>query len=364
MKIAQVIREIESWAHPSLQEGYDNSRLIVGNAQSEVSGILVTLDATEDVIREAVSRGCNLIVAHHPIVFSGLKSLTGKTYIERTVIEAIRSDVAIYALHTNLDNIAEGVNKMIGRKLGIERPEILVPKRGLLQKLVVFTQPSNADAVREAIFNAGGGHIGKYDNCSFNLRGEGTFRGDETTNPTVGQAGMLSREEEVRIEVILPNYISNRVISAMKDAHSYEEVAYDLYTLENEWQDVGSGMIGELTDEMDVMDFLQWVKTTFDAGVLRYTQPITKTVKRIAWCGGSGSFLLPNAISAQADVFLTSDFKYHQFFDADNRLVIVDIGHFEGEQFTKHLIVDYLKEKFLNFAVLLSEVRTNPINYL
>lgn len=364
MNVNDVIQKLESWADPSLQESYDNSRLIVGDPKNEVSGVLVTLDATEDVVDEAISKGCNLILAHHPIVFGGLKSFTGKNYVERTVIKAIKNDVAIYALHTNLDNVQSGVNQKMGEKLGIENGRILAPKKGLLQKLVVFAEESNAEAVRKAIFKAGGGHIGNYDHCSFNLKGEGTFRGDQTTSPTIGEPGKLSREPEVRIEVILPAFASGRVVRAMKEAHSYEEVAYDLYSLENEWQNVGSGMIGELPAPMDAMDFLKKIKTSFEAGVVRYTKIQSKKVQKIAWCGGSGSFLLGRAIAAGADVFITSDFKYHQFFDADNRIVIADIGHFEGEQFTKHLIVDYLKENFLNFAVLLSEVRTNPINYL
>ena len=364
MNVNDVIRKLEMWANPALQESYDNSRLIVGDKNRAVSGIIVSLDATEEVVDEAIAKGCNLIVSHHPIVFGGLKSFTGKNYVERTVIKAIKNDVAIYALHTNLDNVHSGVNRMIGEKLGIKKPKILSPKKGLLQKLVVFAESSNAEAVREAMFEAGAGHIGNYDRCSFNLEGEGTFRGNDSTNPTVGEAGKHSREREVRIEVILPAFASAQVIRAMKAAHSYEEVAYDLYALENEWQGAGSGMVGELPNEVDTMEFLSTVKTKFEAGVVRYTPIHKKKVKKIAWCGGSGSFLLDHAIAAGADVFITSDFKYHQFFDADNRIVIADIGHFEGEQFTKHLIVDYLKENFLNFAVLLSEVRTNPINYL
>jgi dinuclear metal center YbgI/SA1388 family protein len=364
MNVNDVIRKLESWANPALQEGYDNSRLIVGDKDRSVTGVLVSLDATEDVVDEAISKGCNMVVSHHPIVFGGLKSFTGKNYVERTVIKAIKNDIAIYALHTNLDNVHTGVNRMIGERIGIKNPKILAPKKGLLQKLVVFAEPSNAEAVRQAMFDSGAGHIGNYDKCSFSLDGEGTFRGDDSTNPTVGEAGKLSREGEVRIEVILPAFASGEVIRAMKTAHSYEEVAYDLYALENVWDSVGSGMIGELPKEMDAMDFLSMVKSQFEAGVVRYTPVHKSKVKKIAWCGGSGSFLLGNAIASGADVFITSDFKYHQFFDADNRIIIADIGHFEGEQFTKHLIVDYLKENFLNFAVLLSEVRTNPINYL
>ncbi len=362
--ISDVISRLEEWAPRSLQESYDNAGLIIGNVQEEVKGILVSLDVTETVVEEACKRGANLIVAHHPVIFSGLKSLTGKNYVERTVISAIRNGVAIYAIHTNLDNVPTGVNSIIADKLGLRNTQILLPRKDSLFKLVTFAPEKDAEKVRQAIFDAGGGVIGAYDSCSFNVSGSGTFRGDNSTNPYVGERGKLHTEPETRIEVVVPDTLLQKVIRKMLSAHPYEEVAYDVYRLENNHPGIGAGLIGELGEPVTTTNFLKHLKKTMKAGVVRYTKPVKERVSRIAVCGGSGSFLLGAAKAAGADVFVTGDFKYHEFFDAEDQIVIADIGHYESEQFTIDLIVSKLVEYFSTFAVLKTKTNTNPVNYL
>lgn len=364
MKAAEVIAYLEKLAPPSLQESYDNSGLLVGDANTELTGILVSLDCTEDVIDDAISQGCNMVVAHHPIVFSGLKRFNGKNYIERTVIKAIKNDVLIYAIHTNLDNVLDGVNQKFAEQLGLINTCILSPKKMLLKKVVTYAPTEHADAIRLAMCDAGAGSIGNYDQCSFNTPGTGTFRGNENTDPFVGKKGEIHSEAEVRIEVIVPEFQLSSVLKAMRNSHPYEEVAFDVYGLENAWKEVGSGMVGELPSEMDALEFLKSLKNKMKTDCVRYTLPHKATVKKVAICGGSGSFLLGNAIAANADVFITGDFKYHQFFDADNRIIIADIGHYESEQFTIQLLADKLAENFPTFAPRLTKVKTNPINYL
>lgn len=364
MTIGEVIQHLETIAPLSLQESYDNAGLITGNRASKATGALICLDSTEAVIDEAINLGCNLVIAHHPIVFSGLKQLTGANYIERVIIKAIKNDIAIYAIHTNLDNVKAGVNAIIAEKLGLTDTRVLAPKAGILKKLVTFAPEANAGDVRYALFNAGAGHIGHYDHCSFNASGTGTFRGDATTNPYVGVKGEDHFEPEVRIEVIFPAYLQGKILAALIKNHPYEEVAYDLYSLDNKNQDVGAGLIGHLLEPMDELEFLAKVKETMGCGAVRYTALKQKKVQKVAVCGGSGSFLLRNAIAAGADMLVTADFKYHQFFDADGKIVIADIGHYESEQFTIDLISGILMKKFATFAVHLSKINTNPINYL
>lgn len=364
MKIYEVIQELELLAPPKLQESYDNSGLIVGNSEEELKAALICLDSTEAVIDEAIEKRCNLVIAHHPIVFGGLKSLTGRNYIERTVIKAIKHDIAIYAIHTNLDNVQNGVNKKIADKIGLNDLQILAPKKDLLSKLVFFCPTIDTEKVRQAVFAAGGGTIGEYDSCSFNLKGKGSFKAGENTSPHVGEKGKIHFEEEIRVETIVPNNLLGNVISAMKTAHPYEEVAYDLYPLSNSWDQVGSGMIGKLKKPMTTENFLKHLKKVLKTEVIRHTNPLKDDVSKIAICGGAGSFLLKKAMAQNADVFVTGDFKYHQFFDADNKIVIADVGHYESEQFTPELIEGYLQEKIPNFASYLTSIITNPINYI
>lgn len=364
MNISEIISHLENLAPSSLQESYDNSGLIVGNPTTEVSGILICLDSIEAVIEEAIENKCNFIVAHHPILFSGLKSLTGKNYIERCLLKAIKNDIAIYAIHTNLDNVLHGVNHKIAKKIGLQNLNILAPKKGLLKKLVFFCPKSHAEKVKQSIFNAGAGSIGNYDACSFNIEGIGTFRAGEDSKPFLGKIGKTAQEEELRVETIFPLYKEKQVLKALLSSHPYEEVAYDLYSLTNSWNTVGSGIIGELETEMDAHSFLLDLKTKLNTDCIRHTNTLKSNIRKVAVCGGSGSFLLPTAIAKGADILVTADFKYHQFFDADNKIIIADVGHYESEQYTAELIQEYLQEKIPNFAVHLTKINTNPINYI
>lgn len=355
---------LESLAPLATQESYDNSGLIVGSKSQEVTGVLLSLDCVESVVDEAISKNCNLIIAHHPIVFKGLKKLNGKSYVERTVIKAIKHDVAIYAIHTNLDNYRFGVNAKIGELLGLSNLSILAPSQSSLTKIAVFCPSSYVEKVAHAMFEAGAGHIGDYAECSFISKGQGTFSPQEGTQPYIGEVGKKEQVEEQKLEMIFPSYRTQQILSALMQAHPYEEVAYDLFGLLNENQFEGAGMIGELETPIDAVEFLNQVKKTFNCGVIKHTPAVKKKVKKIAFCGGAGSFLLSNAIRQKADVYISSDFKYHEFFDAENHLMIADIGHYESEQFTPNLIHAILKENFINFALHLSKVNTNPINYL
>ncbi len=363
MKIMEVIHVLEELAPPSYQESYDNAGLLTGQPNWDCTGILCTLDATEAVILEAKKKNCNLIVAHHPIIFGGLKKINGKNYIERAVIAAIKNDIAIYAIHTNLDNLSTGVNGKIAEKLGLKNIEVLLPRENNLRKLYVFVPEEKAEEVRNAIFEAGGGAIGNYNECSFNISGKSTFKAGEGTNPYVGEVGKRHEEAEIKMEVIFPAYLQMKLISAMTAAHPYEEVAYDVIPLGNFFKEVGSGVIGEIPEDLEETGFLHMLKTSFGLKVVRHTPLTGKTVRKVAICGGAGSFLIKRALIAGADFYVTADVKYHEFFDAEDKMVIADIGHFESEQFTTDHLTDVLQQKFPTFAVLKTEVDTNPVKY-
>lgn len=363
VQIKDITNYLETIAPLALQESYDNSGLIVGDKNTTVTQVLISLDCTEAIVQEAIDRGCNLIISHHPIVFSGLKKLNGKNYIERTVIKAIKNDIAIYAIHTNLDNVlANGVNEKIAKKLGLENIKILSPKSDTLSKLVTFCPINHSEKVKSAIFNAGAGTIGNYSECSFNINGEGNFKANSSATPFVGEADKRHTEQETRIETVFPAYLQNAVVNALISAHPYEEVAYDIYPIKNKHQKIGAGIIGDLKEKLIADNFLSHLKTNLKTEGIRYT-PFSKEIKKVAVCGGSGSFLLNDALRQNADAFVTGDFKYHQFFDAENQLMIADVGHYESEQFTIELLGEILTKKFTNFAVLLTNVNTNPIKY-
>ena len=364
MQIKELVNFLETIAPLSYQEDYDNSGLIVGNAEQELTAALISLDCTEEIIDEAIDKGCNLVISHHPIVFRGMKRFNGKTYVERAVMKAIKNDIALYAIHTNFDNVLNGVNAKLCQVLGISNCSILSPKPGILKKLVTYCPQANAEDVRNALFAAGAGHIGNYSECSFNSDGQGTFKAGENTNAFVGEKGIRHQESETRIEVIYPAALERQIVVALHLSHPYEEVAFEHYHVTNTNQDVGSGMIGSLSQDTDELEFLRHVKTKLNAKVIRHTALSNKKVKRVAVCGGAGGFLLSQAISAGADVFITADYKYHEFFDADKKIVIADVGHFESEQFTQLLLLELITEKFPNFALHLTEQSTNPINYL
>ncbi|MBK8499577.1 MAG: Nif3-like dinuclear metal center hexameric protein [Flavobacteriales bacterium] len=361
MKIKELVSVLERRAPRSLQEDYDNSGLQVGDPEAEVNSALVCLDCTEAVVEEAARHGCGLIISHHPVIFRGLKSLVANSYVERTVLAAIRNNIALYAIHTNLDNVLEGVNGEIAKTLGLKPLCVLDAKPGQLLKLTVFVPRDHAEAVRNALFHAGAGAIGAYDECSFNAEGTGTFRGGEGTNPFVGQRGNRHNEQEVRVEVVLRPHLADVVIDAVKQVHPYEEVAFDLYPLTNQLPGVGAGLLGEWEQAMPEAEFLALLKSTFNLSQVRHTRLLGRPVRRVALCGGSGAFLLSKAVAAGADAFITGDLKYHQFFDADGRLLLADIGHFGSEQFTPRLIQRWLGEHFSTFAVRLAETATDPI---
>ena len=363
MQLAEILRHLESIAPTQLQEDYDNSGLIVGEGNTDITGVLISLDCIEDTVEEAIAKQCNLIVAHHPIVFSGLKRFNNANYVQRTIQKAIKNDIAIYAIHTNLDNVYHnGVNSKIAELLQLKNTRILAPKSGGILKLVTYCPLENTEDIRNALFAAGAGHIGNYSECSFITAGNGTYKGNLISNPYSGNKGERHTEKENRLEVVLRDYRKNQVLKALKEAHPYEEVAYELYPTLNLDQEVGAGLVGDLQEEMDVNQFLQHLKDTMELSVIRHTKFRNK-VKKVAVCGGSGQFLLGNAKDSKADVFITGDFKYHQFFDAENQLMICDIGHYESEKFTIDLLYDILTKKFSKFAVLKTERDTNPIKY-
>jgi dinuclear metal center YbgI/SA1388 family protein len=363
MKIKDVITSLEAIAPLSLQEGYDNAGLITGDENTECTGILISLDATTAVVDEAKKKGCNLIVSHHPIVFLGLKKITGKNYVQKAVINAIKNDMALYAIHTNLDNVLGGVSGKIAELLELKNISVLAPKENQLKKLYTFVPVSNADKVRQAIFDAGGGHIGNYEECSFNADGFGTFKGGLNTNPYVGKPGEPHRENEIKVEVIFPAWLEGRILKNLLAEHPYEEVAYDIIRLDNRFSPIGSGVIGELKEPTNETSFLKTLKEKFKLKVIKHTELLNRPINKVAVCGGAGSFLISSALAAGADVFITSDIKYHEFFDANNKMVIADIGHYESEQFTINLLQEFLEQKFPTFAVLKTEVNTNPVQY-
>jgi dinuclear metal center YbgI/SA1388 family protein len=364
IKISQVTDFLETIAPRSYQESYDNSGLLTGQPNWVVTTTLVTLDCTEEVVDEAIREKCNLIVAHHPIVFKGLKKLTGQNYVERAIIKAIKNDIAIYAIHTNLDNVHQGVNKKISELLGLKNVKILSPRKDTLGQLITFVPQKNTHEVLDALHKAGAGNIGNYKNCSFVSSGTGSFIPTDGAHPQLGTLDKLERAEEDRIEVIFPIHLESQIIAALKKSHPYEEVAFYIHHLENENQEVGSGMIGELATAEEPIEFLKRLKKVMQAGCVRYTALSNKKIKKIAVCGGSGSFLLNKAISAGADLYISADFKYHEFFDAENKIIIADIGHYESELFTKDLLMEVLREKFPTFAIIFSNSVTNPISYL
>lgn len=362
--LKDIIRHIEEFAPLQLQESYDNSGLLVGDPEMEINGVLLCVDCTEEVFEEALEKGANLIVSHHPLIFKGLKAITGKNQQERILIEAIKNDVAIYAVHTNIDAVIHGVSGKMADLLTLNNQKILSPFKGNLKKIVTFVPESHIENVREHVFSAGAGSIGKYSNCGFSSSGFGTFQAQEGAEPFVGEIGQLHTEAELRFETVFPAYLQNKVVKALKESHPYEEVAYDIYTLDNGDSRFGMGIVGDLEFPMDELTFLNHIKKTFHASMLRYTALLDKPVRRIAVCGGSGSTLLDKAIAQKADVFITGDFKYHQFFEAEGKILIADLGHYETEQYTKDIFYDLLVKKIPNFAVYLSEINSNPINYL
>lgn len=361
--IKEITTLLENMAPLAYAEDFDNVGLLVGNSNTACTGVLVCHDALEEVIDEAIATNCNLVVCFHPILFSGLKKITGKNYVERSVIKAIKNDIAIYAVHTALDNHQNGVNKIMCNALGITNTKMLVPKNNFIYKLVTYTVADNANKLRNALFEAGAGNIGNYENCSFNSTGIGTYKGNENSNPVIGNRGELVTAEEIKIEVTFEKHLQVKILNTLFNNHTYEEVAYEIYELKNTHQQIGLGMIGEFVNEISEEEFLKLVKEKMQCGGIRHSNLLGKKIKKVAVLGGSGSFAIGNAILAGADAYITSDLKYHDFYQAENKLLLADIGHYESERYTKNYIVDFLKEKITNFAIVLSKINTNPVNY-
>ncbi|MBK7787347.1 MAG: Nif3-like dinuclear metal center hexameric protein [Saprospiraceae bacterium] len=362
-KIKDLVQFINDIAPYALQENYDNSGLITGNPDAEIAGVLVSLDCTETVIDEAIELGCNVVLSHHPIVFKGLKSLTGKNYVERTVIKAIQNNISILSCHTNLDNILNGVNGKIANKIGLINTQILAPKVGILKKLSFFVPESHLEGVSKAIHEAGAGQIGNYSDCAFRTRGTGTFTPNEKAQPFIGSTQKPSVEEEVKVEVLVPETSVKAVMAALKSSHPYEEVAYFLHALDNDHQAIGAGLVGELTEPMETEMFLDHLKKTMEVAVIKHTSLIHSHISKVALCGGAGSFLTSAAIKSGAQLFISADFKYHEFFDTEERIIIADIGHYESEKYTIDLLIELISNNFTNFALHYTKRNTNPVFY-
>ena len=363
MIVQEVINHLEAFSPLAYAEDFDNVGLLVGNKNMPITGILVTLDTLETVVDEAIETKCNLIVSFHPIIFKGLKKLTGNTYVERVVIKAIKHDIAIYSMHTSLDNAFQGVNDMICNQLQLTNKQILIPQKQTIKKLTTYVPVEEAEQLRTALFKAGAGNIGNYSDCSFNVEGTGTFNGNDYSNPTKGEKGQIHYEKETQISVTYAKHLESQILKALFKTHSYEEVAYEITTLENTNQHIGMGMIGDLSTAMDEADFLNYVKVHMNTTHIRHSGFLNKKIQKVAVLGGSGSFAIDAAKRAGADAFITSDLKYHDFFTAENSILLVDIGHYESEQFTKNILVAYLTKKITNFAVVLSKTITNPVKY-
>jgi dinuclear metal center YbgI/SA1388 family protein len=363
MIVQDVINHLETYAPLAYAEDFDNVGLLVGNKKNTVTGVLVTLDTLEAVVDEAIENNCNLIVSFHPIIFKGLKKITGKNYVERVVLKAIKHDIAIYAIHTALDNHINGVNDIISNQLGLQHKKILIPQAQTIKKLTTYVPKDEAEQLRTALFSVGAGSIGNYDNCSFNTEGTGTYNANENAKPTKGQIGETHYETETKITITFAKHLESKIVSALLKNHSYEEVAYEIITLENKNQNIGMGMIGTLETPMAEMDFLKYLKKKMNTQAIRHSQLLDKPIKKVAVLGGSGSFAINAAKAAGADVFITADLKYHDFFTAEKQIVLADIGHYESEQYTKNGLVAHLTNKFTNFAIILSNINTNPVKY-
>ncbi|WP_179317899.1 Nif3-like dinuclear metal center hexameric protein [Winogradskyella undariae] len=364
MIIQDVINHLHNLAPLAYAEDFDNVGLLVGDKNESITGILVTLDTLEEVVDEAIENKCNLIVSFHPIIFKGLKKLTGKTYVERVVIKAIQNNIAIFSIHTALDNAFQGVNSIICDQLGLLNKKVLIPQSGTIKKLKTYVPIEHAEALRTALFKVGAGSIGNYESCSFNVEGKGTYLGNENSNPVIGKKGEFHTEKEIAISITYTKHLQSIILKTLFQTHPYEEVAYEITTLENTNQHIGIGMVGELETALEIKDCLNFIKTRMNTECIRHSKSLNRPIKRIAVLGGAGSFAIPAAKAMNADLFITADLKYHDFFSAENDIILADIGHYESEQFTKSFLVDYLSKKITSFAIILSKTNTNPIKYL
>ena len=362
LKIQSITDCLEQWAPPSLALSYDNCGLLIGDPNQLVKKALVSLDVTEGVVQEAIDQQANLIIAHHPIIFKGLRSIRPTTDSQRAIILAIKHDIAIYAIHTNLDRVDDGVNKALADRLNLSNRSVL-EEASNLYKLITFVPTKDLQVVRNALFSIGAGSIGEYKKTSFVSSGVGSFQGSASSNPSIGKAGEFTEVEEEKLEVLLTDTLLSSALKTLQEYHPYEEVAYDIVPLRNKNQNHGSGMIGELREPLSPDDFIQYLTNHLGLQLVRHSPLIKSKIKRVAICGGAGFDLLKNARQKGADAYVTADLKYHDFFEADSSLLLCDIGHYESEHWVIQEIKDYLTRNFANFAVLSTTVNTNPVHY-
>jgi dinuclear metal center YbgI/SA1388 family protein len=364
IRIREIVRHLEQVAPLAYQDDYDNAGLVVGDASAAVTGVLICLDVTEALLLEAKTKKCNLIIAHHPIIFRSIRQLTGKNHLERCIIYAVRNNIAVYTLHTNFDNVARGVNLQIAQALGLGNLSILLPKPGTLSQLTAFVPRAFIDSALHALHAAGAGYLSDYAHCDLAITRIGSPKPTSTANPHLGIAEESEKGKERKIEVVFPKHLEKPVLRALRASCPHEEVAYYLHDIRNTDARVGAGMIGELSASLSSRAFLEYLKAKMNLAYLRHTELIDRPIKCVAVCGGSGSFLIEEAILKQADALVTADVKYHDFFKAENQILVVDAGHYESEIGTKKLIHTLLSEKFTSIAMLQCETVTNPIHYL
>ncbi len=363
MTVREITSCLEQWAPLAYAEDFDNVGLLVGDLDQKIERALITHDAIETVIDEAIKEKCKLIICFHPIIFQGLKRITTSTYVERAVAKAIKNDIAIYALHTALDVQLYGVNKGLADALQLSNRKVLIPSKGSLIKLNTYVPHAHLKTVQEALFSAGAGALGNYSECSFSSEGTGSFMPLEGSSAYVGKKGNRHAEPETQLQVVLPKHYKNKVISALQLFHPYETVAYELSVLENTRTDLGMGCMGQLPNPIEEQDFFKDLKNILNTPMLRHSGFMGKKIERVALLGGSGSFAINAAKHQNADVFITADLKYHDFFKSENKVLLIDVGHYESEQFTKKIIMEFLSKNFPNFAFISSKTDTNPVHY-
>ncbi|MBP5687674.1 MAG: Nif3-like dinuclear metal center hexameric protein [Muribaculaceae bacterium] len=363
MKVKEITDAIEAVAPLYLQESWDNSGMQVGDQDSEVTGVVLCTDVREEIVDEAIERGANMIISHHPLLFRGLKKIVGRSYQERIVAKAIKNDITIYCAHTNMDSAVGGVNFKMAEKLGMTGVRVLDPQQGTQRKIVVFVPTEAVAMVEKAMCDAGAGRLGNYDNCTYSMNGEGHYRALDGAEPWAGKVGEKHSEPEVRLEVLVHKALCGRVVAAMIKAHPYEEPAFDIIALENGDKYAGLGVIGDV-EPQDARGFLEKVKNAFEVEAVRYSGNLDRQVRRVAMCGGAGADFIGLAMSQGADVYITGDMKYHEFQGNEERIILADIGHYESEHYTKEIFYDIISKKNPNFAVDFAKSEKNQVKYL
>lgn len=364
-KIKEVLQAMDAICSESIQESWDNSGLQWGDDSETVKGVIVSLDVTMDVINEAIDCGCNLIIAHHPLIFGPLKQVRKNgTEVERLAYHCIQNSIAVYAAHTNWDKVAQGVSWVMAKRIGLLNEEILQPEKDGLCNLKVMGTPRDIAEIRKAWFNAGIGNVGEYSNCSFTTDGWGTFEPSESANPSVGEKNKTEFLRENAIEILCTKKDVSKALAIATETSSYETIAHSIIPLKNTNDTLGFGCIGELKEALSLSDFLALCKEKYACKVVRYNpSEKIKNIKTVAVCGGSAIDFLPTAIARKADAYITADVKYHQFMLADDALTLVDVGHYESEIWAMEYLTHLISEKFHNFAIRLTTINTNSVRY-